>query len=53
MVPPQQVAHMEGGVYGWWRAGLPTTGAYDGEGAGRTPNVAETPTGAFFEGRDK
>ena len=41
-----RVLHLEGGVYRYAAAGLPMTGDYDGSNAGRTPNVAQKPTGA-------
>ncbi|KAL4448389.1 hypothetical protein ABPG75_005608 [Micractinium tetrahymenae] len=48
-LPAERVLHLDGGVYGWYRAGMPMDGEYDGTGAGRTPNTAETPTGQFFD----
>ncbi|CAL5219640.1 g1516 [Coccomyxa viridis] len=33
------IKHLNGGVYGWWKADLPFEGEYDLENVGRTPNV--------------
>ncbi len=33
------VKHLNGGVYGWWKADLPFEGEYNLENVGRTPNV--------------
>ncbi|KAI7837943.1 hypothetical protein COHA_008249 [Chlorella ohadii] len=43
-----QVKHLAGGVYGYANSGLPMVGEYDGSGAGRTPAVAEKPSGQYF-----
>lgn len=37
----KDVAHMRGGIYSWFRKGLPIDGNYDGAFAGRTPSVVE------------
>lgn len=47
-LPADRVLHLEGGVFGWYKSGMPMDGEYDGTGSGRTPNTAETPTGDFF-----
>ena len=47
-MPADRVLHLDGGVYRYAAAGMPMTGEYDGSNAGRTPNVAEKPTGAWL-----
>lgn len=42
-VPADRVMHLDGGVYAWYRSGMPMTGEYDGAGAGRTPAAADAP----------
>lgn len=37
----KDVAHMRGGIYSWYKRGLPIEGKYDGGFAGRTPSVVE------------
>lgn len=37
------VAHMEDGLLGWYRSGMPLIGEYDMSNAGRTPNIAKAP----------
>ena len=37
----QEVEHLRGGIYSWFRQGLPLEGNYDGSYAGRTPSVVE------------
>ena len=36
-----KVGHLRGGIYAWFRQGLPIEGDYDGSFAGRTPSVVE------------
>lgn len=36
-----KVAHLSGGVYGWYQAGLEFNGEYNTDNVGRTPNAAE------------
>lgn len=43
LVPAAQVKHMEGGVYGWYKSGLPFDGEYDTADVGRSPNAASAP----------
>jgi len=35
----KEVLHLEGGMYGWFRAELPFVGEYSTENLGRTPNA--------------
>lgn len=36
-----RVGHLEGGVFGWYNAGLPFQGEYNTANVGRTPNAAQ------------
>ncbi|KAK9820547.1 hypothetical protein WJX72_011515 [[Myrmecia] bisecta] len=36
----KKVAHLDGGAFGWFKAGLPFDGEYDTSNVGRTPNAA-------------
>ncbi|CAG9465829.1 unnamed protein product [Pedinophyceae sp. YPF-701] len=36
----ENVAHLDGGIYGWFNAELPMDGEYDASMVGRTPNAA-------------
>lgn len=47
----KDVAHLDGGVYNWFKSGLPMIGEYDTGNVGRTPNAANAPTGQFFDGK--
>lgn len=48
-LPAERVKHLEGGVYRWYSLGLPMDGQYDPSNAGKTPNTAEAPTGAYID----
>lgn len=52
-MPADRVLHLDGGVYRYAAAGMPMTGEYDGSNAGRTPNVAEKPTGTYFDNKQQ
>ena len=45
----KNVAHLDGGVYNWYKSGLPMTGEYNTGNVGRTPNAANAPTGKYFD----
>ncbi len=45
----KNVAHLDGGVYNWYKNGLPMIGEYDTGNVGRTPNAANAPTGQYFD----
>lgn len=47
---PCTVVHLDGGVYGWFNAGLPMRGEYDGSNAARTPQIAAKPSGFYIDG---
>lgn len=47
---PCEVLHLNGGVYGWYNAGLPMEGEYDGRNAARTPQIAAKPSGFYIDG---
>ena len=36
----QEVLHLDGGVFRWYKVGLPFDGEYDASNVGRTPNAA-------------
>ena len=36
-------AHLDGGLYGWYRQKMPIEGEYDEGNAGKTPNIAKEP----------
>ena len=38
-LPPERVLHLDGGVLGWYKAGLQMEGEYDSSKAGKSPNV--------------
>lgn len=44
-----QVAHLDGGLFGWNKAGMPMMGEYDESAVGRTPNAAGPPSGEFID----
>lgn len=46
-----EALHLDGGVYGWYQAGLPMVGDYDKSNLGRTPNATVEPTGQYYEER--
>lgn len=41
--PDVAVAHLDEGLLGWYKSGLPLIGEYDTSTAGRTPNIAKAP----------
>lgn len=48
-ITDKKILHMEGGIYGYSLEGLPMTGEYTAEDAGRSPNVAAAPSGEFID----
>lgn len=44
-----KVYHLDGGAFGWYKAGLPFVGEYDASNVGRTPNAAPEPSGELYE----
>ena len=47
------MGHLEGGVYGWFTAGLPMRGEYSTENLGRTPNAAKDAKYPVGSGQNK